>query len=194
MMININRKIVLGSGSPRRRELLTMMGLEFEVIKSDIEEVVEEGLSPAEVVRSLALQKAEDIIQKVSNDALLITADTIVVCQEKIMGKPKDEQDAYDMLKFLSGKKQSIYTGMVIWDKLKDKKHEIVGESTIYMKVLTDKEILDYIKTGDPMDKAGAYGVQTEGAVFIEKIEGDFYNIVGLPISKLYDVLKEIES
>ncbi|HCC06973.1 MAG TPA: septum formation protein Maf [Clostridiales bacterium] len=193
-MININRKIVLGSGSPRRRELLTMMGLEFEVIKSDIEEVVEEGLSPAEVVRSLALQKAEDIIQKVSNDALLITADTIVVCQEKIMGKPKDEQDAYDMLKFLSGKKQSIYTGMVIWDKLKDKKHEIVGESTIYMKVLTDKEILDYIKTGDPMDKAGAYGVQTEGAVFIEKIEGDFYNIVGLPISKLYDVLKEIES
>ncbi|HAN09266.1 MAG TPA: septum formation protein Maf [Clostridiales bacterium] len=193
-MININRRIVLGSGSPRRKELLEMMGLKFEIVKSDIEEVVEEGLSPAEVVRSLALQKAEDIIKKVSDDTLLITADSIVVCEGKIIGKPKDEQDAYDMLKFLSGKKQYVYTGMIVWDKLKDKRHEIVEESILYMKVLTDLEILDYIKTGESMDKAGGCGIQTRGAVFFERMDGDFYNIVGLSVSKLYDVLKEVES
>lgn len=192
-MLKINRKIILGSGSPRRKQLLEMIGLEPIVIKSDVEEVVQYGLSPEQVVLNIAMQKAIDIMPKIDDESLLITADTIVVCESRIIGKPRDEEDAFKILKFLSGKRQIVYTGVIVWDKKTGVRYEIVEESAVYFKELEDEDIERYINTGDAKDKAGAYGVQTEGAVLVERIEGDFYNIVGMPVSKLYDVLKEIE-
>ncbi len=189
-MLNINRKIVLGSGSPRRKELLEQMGLDFEIMKSDKEEIIEDSLTPAEVVRSLALQKAEDIVQRVDKDTILITADTIVECEGRILGKPIDEEDAFGMLKFISNKRHSVFTGVVVWDTKDDTKKEIVERTTVYIKNITDDEAWAYIRIGEPMDKAGSYGIQGKGAVLIEKIEGDYYSVMGLPVNKLYEILK----
>lgn len=192
-------KIILASQSPRRKELLTQIGIEFECMPSSEEEVITTAI-PAEAAKQLAKMKAVSISSKVSGRCIL-AADTVVECNEEILGKPKDEQDAKRMLKMLSGNKHTVHTGVCIInqkntedDTNKEKIEEIlfVNHTDVYMNELTEKEIDDYIKTKEPMDKAGAYGIQGRAAAFISKIDGDYNNVVGLPLCDVYNVLKNI--
>ena len=184
-------KIILASGSPRRRELLEQLGLEFTVEKSDCEEVYHSEI-PSEIVEELAVQKAADVWQRYAGeDVLIIGADTIVVLDGQILGKPKDAADARRMLMGLSGRTHQVYTGTsLIWPGGR-KSFTVCTDVTFYP--LTEKEINAYIATGDPFDKAGAYGIQTGAMKFVEKINGDYNNVVGLPASRLYQELKHID-
>lgn len=173
-------RAVLASGSPRRKELLTMLGLEFNVCPSAAEEKPEPGLSPEETVMHLAREKGRGLTGNP-----VISADTIVVIDGKILGKPKSEEEAFAMLRTLSGRTHEVFTGICVNDDCQ------VERSLVTFAELTDEEIRAYIATGEPMDKAGAYGAQGKGAVFVAKIEGDFFNVMGLPIHRLYEMLKE---
>ena len=183
-------RIVLASKSPRRRELLSVIGIDdFEIVPAVGEEKLEAGLSPAEAVSSLAEQKAREVFAKCS-DALVIAADTLVFLNGIPLGKPKNEADAYNMLYALSGRCHSVYTGVAL---MRDGKCLTDAVKTdVYFKPMTDDEIWAYIKCGEPMDKAGAYGAQGLGSIFIERIDGDFFNVMGLPLSKLYGMLGDI--
>ena len=172
-------RIVLSSASPRRAQLLEMLGLEFEVIPSDKEETAPDNLPIEEKVMAIAKCKAAD------EGDVIISADTIVYFQGEIFGKPKDEEDAFNMLKRLSGNTHEVYTGICVNGKCDYEK------TYVTFRCLSDDEILSYISSGEPMDKAGAYGAQGKGALLIEKIDGDFFNVMGLPISKLSLMLKE---
>lgn len=182
------KKIILASASPRRKELLEQMGLKFEIIPSKSEEVITKTV-PSEVVKELATQKASEIADKVSQSCIVIGSDTIVVLDNKIMGKPKDEQDAFDMLKSLQNNTHTVYTGICVIDKNdKETKKYIFCEATnVTMYPMSDKQILDYIATKEPMDKAGAYGIQGKSAIYIKSIDGEYYTVVGLPIARLYN-------
>lgn len=175
--------LILASGSPRRRELLGIAGLEFEVIVADIEEKIPEGATPQEAVMSLAMQKAEAVAVQYP-ESTVIGADTVVVCDGKILGKPKDESDAFDMLKSLSGRIHTVCTGAAIIRGSETKNFCEVTEVEFHE--LTDDEIRAYVKTGEPMDKAGAYGIQGKGCVLVKRINGDYFNVVGLPVSRVY--------
>lgn len=180
-------KIILASASPRRSDLLNQVGIKFEVQVSDIEEKLV-GNTPSDIVKNLALQKAQDIFNKNTGDILVIGADTVVAKDNEIMGKPLDEKDAFNKIKLLQGDIHKVYTGVCVYYRLNGKENKIsfCEESSVYMHKMTDKQILDYIQTKEPMDKAGAYGIQGICAIYIEKINGDYNNIVGLPISRLY--------
>ena len=173
-------EIVLSSASPRRAQLLEMLGLEFAIKPSTKEEAAVEGASPEEMVMALAASKASD------KGDVVISADTIVYFNGKVFGKPKDENDAFDMLKTLSGNTHEVYTGICVNGKCDYEK------TYVTFRKLEDEEIWSYIRSGEPMDKAGAYGAQGKGALLIEKINGDFFNVMGLPISKLSLMLKEV--
>lgn len=177
--------IILASGSPRRQELLHMITDEFTIIPSDADETISEGtLSPAQ---ALASRKARSVATAHPDDTV-IGCDTIVVADGEILGKPADRDDAYRMLKMLSGRTHSVITGVSI---INGGKENLFSEETrVTFYPLSDKEINDYIDTGDPMDKAGAYGIQTEGALLVKCIDGDFFNVVGLPVSRLYREMK----
>lgn len=181
-------KVILASKSPRRMELLKSINVEFTCIPSDKEEIITRT-EPEEVVKELSRQKALDVESKIDIDesAFIIGADTIVSCDDKILGKPKNEQQAREMLKMLSGRKHQVYTGVTIVDINKnDRVVKSYAEKTdVYVKELSDDEITEYIATKEPMDKAGAYGIQGEFGKYVEKIEGDFNNVVGLPLEKL---------
>ena len=188
-------KIILASSSPRRKELLKLVVPEFEIKVSEVEEVLEEGLSPKEQVVRLAYMKAKDIFDKTKGDRLVIGSDTIVVKNEKIYGKPKDLQDAKQMIKSLQqgNKMHKIITGLTVIVQ-KDGKYEeykTFDEVKVYFKNISDKEIENWINTGKAMDKAGAYGIQNEFCVFVEKIEGNYTTAIGLPTHKLYDIIKK---
>ena len=196
-------KIILASQSPRRREILKRIGVNFEVMPSQKEEVVTSTI-PYEVVKELSSQKADDIKNKyfeINNksleDVIIIGADTIVSFEDKILGKPKDKKDAYNMLKLISGNVHQVYTGVsVIYIKANeelDKAKEIsfYEETNVYVKALTDKDILEYIETGEPMDKAGSYAIQGIFGKYIDKYHGDYDNVVGLPANRLVKELKE---
>lgn len=180
--------IILASGSPRRRELLTTAGIEFSVMVADIVEKIPCGEKPCNVVMSLALQKAQAVA--VSNpQSIVIGADTVVSLGNEILGKPKTEADAIKMLKELSGKIHHVYTGVAI---VKDKKvKNFYVETKVEFFELSEDEIERYVATGEPMDKAGAYGIQGKGCVLVKKIDGDYFNVVGLPISKVYRELSD---
>lgn len=187
-------KIILGSGSPRRKELLEQIGMKFQVITSNTAEKFDDNLSPQEVVKLLSEEKAVAVASLVKEDSIIIGADTIVVIDNKILGKPKDEEDAYKILDILSGKKHKVITGVTVVKKTDDKimcltKYE---ETSVYMAELSKRDICEYIKTREPMDKAGAYGIQGKGALLVEKIEGDYFNIVGLPLYLLKNMLNEM--
>lgn len=189
-------KIVLASKSPRRKKLLTQLGLIFEISPSHKEEIISSS-TPAEVVEELAIQKAEDVAHKFS-DALIIGADTIVVQDNKILGKPEDEEDAVSMLKHLSGEVHSVFTGisLVTTDGQNQIKstYSFHEETKVWFSTLSDAEIKAYVASGSPMDKAGAYGIQDDwGSIFVERIEGDFYNVVGFPLNRFYRELKAFE-
>ena len=187
-------KIILASASPRRRELLIQAGLRFEVMPSTVEEQMR-GNTPAEIVMSLAEQKAADVYEKAAgteeDNFLVLGADTIVVCDGARLGKPKDEQDAVDMLCMLSGRSHEVYTGvcMLVCRNGRCRKHVFSQCTTVHMYPISEAQARWYVSTKEPMDKAGAYGIQGKGAVFVEKIEGDYNNVVGLPLAQLWQYL-----
>ena len=189
------KRIILASQSPRRRELLTQIGLKFEVIPSTVEEVIT-SINPVEVVQELAQQKARDVAEvagrEMAKDSLLVIgADTIVVYEGKILGKPEDKEDAVRMLTMLQGKEHSVYTGVAL---LSGEQEIVFAEETrVQMCPMTPEEILWYVNTGEPMDKAGAYGIQGLCARFIRQIQGDYNNVVGLPVGRIYQELKKEE-
>lgn len=176
------RKIILASQSPRRRELLKEIVDEFFVEPSYADEVVSSDTEIAQIPVCLATQKALDISKKHEHD-IVIGSDTIVVVDNRVLNKPKDEADAYNMLKMLSGKKHKVLTGCAI--VCGQNITSFCEETVVEFFDLTDKEILEYIATKDPMDKAGAYGIQTGGKMLVKGIYGDFYNVVGLPVGRL---------
>ncbi len=185
------KKIILASGSPRRKELLEMLNVKFEVIPDNSPESIKENCKPDEIVCSLARDKCLNVSKKINYDAIVIAADTIVFVDGKPIGKPKDKDEAFEMLSSLSGKEHEVYTGVSIIDTTLGKDVLFFEKTKVKFKKLCDEEIIDYIKTGEPMDKAGAYGIQNLGALFVEKIDGDYFNVVGLPVCKLGETLKK---
>lgn len=173
--------IYLASGSPRRRELLTQIGCSFEVVKSDADEIMDDALSPAELVKANAASKAQAVASKLETSAAVLGADTVVALDGKIFGKPLDEADAARMLRALSGKKHEVYTGLAF--VVNGETYTAAEGTLVEFRELTDEEIAEYIATGEPMDKAGAYAVQGFAAKFIPRIEGSFSNVVGLPLA-----------
>ena len=185
-------KLILASASPRRKELLGKIGLKFEIIPAKGEEVVTKKL-PWEVVEELSFQKAKEIADMQTEECIVIGSDTIVAKGEKIMGKPKDEADAYQMLSEIAGNVHQVYTGVTLIRTGANPKVITFAEKTdVHLYPMNDKEISAYIATKDPMDKAGAYGIQGDFAIHVKGIEGDYYNVVGLPIGKVYQELKQL--
>lgn len=174
-------KIILASASPRRKELLTLAGIEYEVVASQCEEILPDGITPDKAVEELARQKAEDVFSR-NPECMIIAADTVVALGNTILGKPKDEDDAFNMLSSLSGRRHTVYTGVCIKTKDKTDIFHVATEVEFYD--LTEKEIRDYIATKEPMDKAGAYGIQGKGFVLVKGIHGDYFNVVGLPLAE----------
>ena len=174
-------KIILASASPRRKELLTLAGIEYDVIVSQCDETLPDGITPDKAVEELAKQKAEDVFSR-NSDAMVIAADTVVALGNTILGKPKDEEDAFNMLSSLSGRRHTVFTGVCIRTKDKTDIFHVATEVEFYD--LTEKEIRDYIATKEPMDKAGAYGIQGKGFVLVKGIHGDYFNVVGLPLAE----------
>jgi septum formation protein len=184
--------IYLASQSPRRRKLLKILNLKFQSFSVDVDESLLEGEIPVDTVLRLSSLKLNKAKEKVKN-GIVITADTIVVLDGVIINKPKDKKDAEKILKKLSGNTHIVYTGFAIFNSKNNKTIFDYETTEVTFRKLDKQEILDYIETGSPMDKAGAYGIQDDfGAVFIEKIHGCYYNVVGLPLQKLYKRLKEI--
>lgn len=190
--------IILASQSPRRQDLLKQVGIDFRVVCSNCDERYSEELTPAQIVTELSSRKADSVFDKVlsadeiADKIAVIAADTIVALDNKILGKPKDRADAFAMLKSLSGREHSVYTGVtIVYATLgKVTAESFVGKTDVSFFDLTDEEIDAYIATWEPMDKAGAYGIQEKGAVLAEGIKGDYYTIVGLPVAKVYRSLK----
>jgi septum formation protein len=184
------KTIILASASPRRKEILEKTGLKFKVDKSGCEEKADPGMRPHEIARLLSREKARHVAGKYRN-ALVIAADTLVVLRGRLFGKPRSEEDAKEMLKALSGKAHSVITGFTIIDTDGKKELSRSVESKVFFKRLSADEIEAYIRSGEPLDKAGAYGVQGLGAVIVKKIEGDFFNVMGLPLYALTESLKK---
>lgn len=186
------KQIILASKSPRRKALLRQISLSFKVDVSNIDESRFFNLPPEKMVKKLSLEKAKVVALRYKN-AIIIAADTTVVLENEIIGKPKDRKDAIKMLKKLSGKTHSVITGFTVYDSKSKKAITKTIESKVKFKKMTDKEVKDYVKTREPLDKAGGYGVQEKAALFIEKIEGDYFNVVGLPIFSLCQTLKKFD-
>ncbi len=214
MSESMKKRIILGSASPRRRELLEQIGI--EIVVSDAREHYK-STRPEEIVRELALMKAEHVAKEVERrekeraeqasiprletgevhlcNVVILGADTIVVRDGQILGKPSDEEEAFSMLKSLQGRMHQVYTGVAVLDfdgsgSLRTISH--AEETKVYVHEMTDEEIRRYIAAGESMDKAGAYGVQGRFAAYIDRIEGDYYNVVGLPVAYLYHTVKEL--
>ena len=181
--------IILASTSPRRKELLGQIGLkDYRILSPDVEEVLDEMLPPAQLVEGLSRQKALAVRGRVDEDDVIIAADTVVSLEGEVLGKPADEMDAFKMLSALSGNRHQVYTGLtVIRGEQVVTEHEM---TTVTFRDLDPEEIEHYIATGEPMDKAGAYGVQGLGALLVERLDGDFFNVMGLPVLRLSRMLE----
>lgn len=181
-------KMILASQSPRRRELLERMGLSgFQCVSPDIDERAFDGLPPEALVRRLSAEKAAAVAGRVDPDSLILAADTVVALDGAVLGKPDDALEAFTMLTTLSGVRHQVYTGVTV--RRGDEQvteHEVTD---VTFRELGEQEIERYIKTGEPMDKAGAYGIQGYGALLIEGIHGDYYNVMGLPVCRLGRIL-----
>lgn len=185
------KRIILASESPRKKEILSKLGLQFEVMSSDYEEDMNAVSDPKELAKFLSMNKAKSVAEKITDEALIIAADTFLVHEGKLLGKPHTKDDARMMLRSLSGKTHNVITGIALIDTKTKKRSSDISQTKVTMKTLSDEEIEGYINTGEPLDKAGAYAIQGIGAVLIEKIEGDFYTVMGLPLSLLGQKLKE---
>ena len=182
-------KIILASQSPRRRELLERMGVtEFEVRPAQGEERVDPNLTPAQLVEQLSVQKAREIAAQ-EPEALVIAADTVVAVDDKVLGKPADRQDAVEMLTQLSGRSHRVYTGVTVCRGAEERTEHEATE--VVFCSLTPEQIQAYVDTLEPMDKAGSYGIQGRGCVLVEGIRGDYYNVVGLPVCRLAQMLRQ---
>lgn len=183
-------QIVLASGSPRRRELLERIGVtDFIVRVPEVEEVFPEGLTPPEVVSYISREKAEAAARLCGPEDIVITADTMVFLDDKRLGKPRDEGHALEMLTALQGRKHTVCTGVSV---CRGAKRLTESESTdVFFRPATEAQLRRYIATGEPMDKAGAYGVQGRGALLVERLEGDFFNVMGLPVLRLARMLEQ---
>ncbi len=191
--MKVKKKIILASASPRRQTLFHQIGFDFEVRQSSIEEVFDKTKTPEENVIRLAEAKVLDIAKEI-DDAFIIGADTIVVLNGEMMGKPVDDADAFRMLNKLSGREHKVFTGFAIVDKPSNKIVSNVEITSVKFRDLEDEEILEYVKSKSPADKAGAYGIQDDyGAVFVERINGCFYNVVGFPLTKFYITLQKFQ-
>lgn len=185
-------KIVLASGSPRRQELLGRMGItDFTVRVPEVEESYPAGLSPEETVGYISREKSDAARLLCDENELIITADTMVFLDDKRLGKPKDEAQALEMLTALAGRRHTVCTGVTV------RRGNVIltrAQSTdVYFRPATERELRAYIRTGEPMDKAGAYGVQGKGSLLVRRIDGDFFNVMGLPVEMLAEMLKTFE-
>ncbi len=185
-------KIILASKSPRRKELLSLITNNFDIIVSDADEHVDETLTSAEKVKSIAKQKANIVASNIDEDCVVIGSDTIVVVDETILGKPHDHDDAVRMLHMISGRTHKVMTGISVVIKKEGKQKEIndVDIADVHVNALSDEEIENWINTGNAWDKAGAYAIQQEFAVHIDKINGSFATVMGLPVHLVYNILK----
>lgn len=186
------KKIILASASPRRKELLEKAGVPFTVCPSDVEEIITKT-APDQVVEELSLQKARAVAAQSEEEAIVIGSDTIVAYDGQILGKPENKEDAAAMLTSLQGNTHQVYTGVtVFWQGAKGREQLTFSECTeVTFYPMTDKEIQEYIATGEPMDKAGSYGIQGAFAVYVKGISGDYNNVVGLPVARLFQEMKK---
>jgi len=187
-------KIILASKSKRRQDLLKMINLDYEVVIAESDEIKDDNLSPLENCINISLQKALEVKEKTSGDRIIISCDTIVVKNNKIYGKPKNYQDAFDMLKLLSNTSHEVLSCLTVI-KIKDNEEFIYkhqGTGVVYIDNMSDNEINDWINIGNPYDKAGGYAIQESFGKYVTKVEGDFYSIVGLPLNALHNILKDI--
>jgi septum formation protein len=182
------KKVILASKSPRRKSILEQVGLKFSIVASDFDETKIKFKTPQEMVKKLSFEKAKIVAAK-HPKAVIIGADTTVIFKKEIIGKPKSKQDAIRILKLLSGNTHKIVTGFTVMEGKKSITGHIVSKAKF--KKLSEQEIKAYVATNEPMDKAGGYGIQDKGGLFIEKIEGDYFNVVGLPIFAVSKALKE---
>lgn len=181
--------LILASGSPRRREILSMITEDFIVIKPQREEVTDPTLSPTRQVQELARQKAREVFENRPH-ATVVGSDTVVELDGVILGKPKDHSDAAAQLRLLSGRRHNVHTGVcILWA---GGEQSFTTTSGVKFAPMSEEEIAAYIASGEPMDKAGSYGIQGFGGKFVESIEGDFYSIMGLPLCRVYQILSEI--
>lgn len=178
--------LILASRSPRRKELLSLITQDFKICSADVDETLPEGITPAEAVTYLSRIKAQPFRK---DEDIVIGADTVVALNGEILGKPKDAEDAFHMLKKLSGKSHSVFTGVTVMKG--EREQTFCAETRVRFFPLTDREIRAYIATGEPFDKAGGYGIQGKGALLVREIRGDYFNVVGLPVSKLNKILKD---
>ena len=189
--MNLTVDLVLASQSPRRRRLLERLGLSFTVQVSPAEEVMPAGADPATLVEALAVDKVKPVAAQ-HPDALTLAADTVVALNYTILGKPEDASEARSMLRELSGQTHTVFTGVAIRHPSSDRLATAVVGTNVTFGALTDAEIDAYVATGSPMDKAGSYGIQDDtGALFVERIDGDYYNVVGLPLRQTYLLLRD---
>ena len=181
--------VILASGSPRRKELLEMLGIEeLKIIPAKGEESVAENLGPGELVMALAAQKGREVRELCTSEDVIISADTIVWHEDRVYGKPRSRENAIEMLRSLQGRAHQVYTGVcVIKGECEVLRYNM---SEVYFRSMSEEEIEAYVNTGEPMDKAGAYGAQGKGAIFVERINGDFFNVMGLPLCTLGEMLK----
>jgi septum formation protein len=185
--------LILASSSPRRQELIRSLGLPYEIISSNADESVDDKLTPAEIVEVLSLRKAQtvcEVIRSSDKQGIVIGSDTIVVFEGQILGKPKDGKDSFRMLSALQGNTHQVFSGVACVDSQTGAFQVSHRVTNVTMKSLTDEQIRRYIATGEPHDKAGSYAIQGLGATIVEGIEGDYFNVVGLPLSLLSDLLK----
>lgn len=191
-MFHSKQQVYLASKSPRRRKLLKQLGIRFKAFSVNLDEEVLDGEHPIKTVKRLSGEKLELAKKKAAN-GIIITADTIVVLDKHIIGKPGSKKEAFETLAKLSGRTHQVYTGFAIYNSTNEKTILSYARTAVTFNRLDDEQIRDYIETGSPMDKAGAYGIQDDfGAVFVKKINGCFYNVVGLPLAELYANLLEI--
>ncbi len=190
-MLDLNgRRIILASASPRRAQLLKLIGLEFEVVQSNCDESGESYTFPEVQVLELSERKASMVAEQVE-DGLIVGVDTVVALGDKIFGKPKDKSAAQEMLRQLSGQTHTVYTGFTLIDQPSGWLHSDYERTEVVFRKIDDAEISRYVETESPLDKAGAYGIQDKSAVFVSKVNGCFYNVVGLPVTKFYVALRD---
>lgn len=182
-------RYILASKSPRRRELLSEIVKDFEIITKDVDETLPEGIHPREGVELLAVRKGEAVAKEAGKDALVISSDTLVEIGGIPLGKPIDKADAVSMLKLLSGKAHNVHTGVAV--HFGGRVFSGVATTAVYFRKMTDVEIDAYVESGDPMDKAGSYGIQSGGGIFVERIEGDYDTVVGLSVALTRRLIEE---
>ena len=187
------KRIVLASASPRREAILRQIGIDFEIIAPNISEDIDFCMSPETIAEQLSRKKAEDVASRLDGNTLIIAADTVVIKDGKVLGKPADNHAAYEMLKSLGGSWHKVITGFTIIDNSGDNPPKVSHENTeVKMRELTDEDIKSYISSREPFDKAGSYGAQGLGALLVEELRGCYFNVVGLPIARIGKTLSEM--